>query len=222
MSEPERIRDYFEGRQWTTSLGRRHVYQERVGLLRKAAERIGLPLAALGICDVGCGEGHDLAAWRDAGVPEGRLAGTELSPRRAAVARERLPEADIRDVGDFTLPFDDAAFDLCSASLVLSSIQSAQDRVGLLLEMRRVTRLGGTVVVYDFAVRKPTNRHVAAVTTRWLRRAWRRPDHIDRAAPLLPLLEPALKMPDYIERVVVNALPRTHRMWIWTIGVADV
>jgi ubiquinone/menaquinone biosynthesis C-methylase UbiE len=171
----------------------------------------------LRVCDVGCGDGSDLATWRAAGVPESMLAGTELVAERSALAQSRLPEADIREVAAFDVPFPSASFDLCTASLVLSSIKSGDDRARLLREMARVTRPGGVVACYDFVISKPWNRHVEAVTTRELTRYWRSPDDIRLAAPFLPVLGAVLRLPTLIRGSLIRTLPRTHRVWIWRV-----
>ena len=149
------------------------------------------------------------------------MAGTELVPSRADAARIAAPGADIREVDGFELPFGSAAFDVCTASLVLSTIRSDQDRRHLLREMARVTRPGGLVMVYDFVISKPWNRNVSAVTTRQLTEFWRRPDVIRRAAPLLPALDLALRLPRLVMLPAIRSLPRTHRLWIWRKGPGE-
>jgi ubiquinone/menaquinone biosynthesis C-methylase UbiE len=215
MTESDRIRDYFRTTKWRASAGREYLMSERTVLLWAAAATLGRPVEELSVCDVGCGGGVDLVAWRDAGVPEKNLAGTELVHERAAIARERLPLADIREVEGFDLPFATASMDVTSASLVLSTIRFPSARRRLLTEMERITRPGGVVLVYDFAVRKPWNRSVRAVTSRQLRRLLRPPDRIMRAAPVLPLLDLAHRLPAGVRRAIIAGLPRTHRLWVW-------
>ena len=73
-------------------------------------------------------------------------------------------------------------------------------------------------MVYDFVISKPWNRNVSAVTTRQLTESWRRPDEIRRAAPLLPALDVALRLPPTLRRPAIRVFPRTHRLWIWRIA----
>ena len=214
-TDADRIHRYFESASWSSSAARKLLVDERRGLLFEAAEKLGIPFEIMSVCDVGCGDGGDLRAWREVGVPEERLAGTELVPSRAAAARRALPGADIRIVAEFNLPFDDLAFDICSASLVLSAVRQATDRRRLLGEMSRVTRRGGLVIVYDLTIRKPWNRNIRRITTRHLSGLWRRPDSIDKAAPLLPVFEAVTHLPMSIRHHVIHLLPRTHRLWIW-------
>lgn len=216
MTDADRIRKYFESARWPASPGRAHIAEERMALLQTAVSTLAKPLAALTICDVGCGGGADLARWRDAGVAEPALAGTELIPARAALAGELLPEADVRVVDGFGLPFAAESFDVCTASLVLSTVPSLALRRQLLAEMARVTARDGLVIVYDFIVSKPWNRSVSSVTTKQLSRLWRRPDAVHAAAPFLPALDVALRLPMGMGvRRLIRFLPRTHRLWIW-------
>ena len=144
--------------------GRRYLVDERRQLLVRATSALPMAQETWRICDVGCGTGDDLVAWRERGVAEYRLAGTELLADRAAIARERLPGADVAAVGGFDLPFPDAAFSLTTASLVLSSITDDAHRRHLFLEMCRVTAPGGVVAVYDLRFTRPRNPNVSPLT----------------------------------------------------------
>jgi len=217
VKETDRIREYFGRTLWRASAGRAYLVEERVSLLRSAVNLLATPTRGLSVCDVGCGTGHDLRTWRDAGVPGASLAGTELVPERAAAARAALPQADIRAVDGFDLPFATDTFDLCSASLVLSTIIQAEHRRRLLMEMARVTAPGGIVVVYDFVISKPWNREVRRITARSLQDAWRRPDRVLSAAPLLPALDAMSHLPRSVSRRLIPLLPRTHRVWLWRV-----
>ncbi len=216
MSDTTPVRRYFESARWKANAGRAFLVEERQRLLLQAAEMIRMPRSDLSICDVGCGLGQDLAAWATAGVPERNLAGTELLPERVDKVRGRVPGADIRLVDTYDLPFEDAAFQMCTASLVLSTVTSASARRHLLQEMSRVAKPGGIVAVYDFVIRKPWNRHVRPVSSLELARLWRPPSVTQRAAPLLPVLNLALGGPSWAASRIVAVLPRTHRVWIWT------
>ncbi|HEY7075371.1 MAG TPA: class I SAM-dependent methyltransferase [Solirubrobacteraceae bacterium] len=97
------------------------------------------------VLDVGCGSGLALvlAAARGA-LP----AGIDISPGLLGVARERLPDADLREGDMESLPFTDAAFD---AVLGVNAFQFAGDPRRALREAARVTRPGGRVVASLFA-----------------------------------------------------------------------
>lgn len=215
MSEVDRIREYFESTEWRPTPAREYLVRERRALLRTLVTGLERLPADITICDVGCGAGSDLVGWRDAGVPESSLAGTELLAERAAIAQEALPSAEIHVVDGFELPFGSGTFDVCTASLVLSTIRAQRQRQRLLLEMARIVRPGGVVMVYDFAFKKPWNVSVVAVTTGGLADLWRRPDAVFRAAPLLPALGIALRLPAWIGGFTIRLLPRTHRVWAW-------
>lgn len=216
MTEVGRIRDYFEAASWRPSPGRDYLVRERTAMFHAIVAGLRRSYKSLAICDVGCSTGDELVAWRDLGVPASRLAGTELVPSRAEIARERLPEADIRVVEGFDLPFASGSFDVCTAALVLSTIAGPAQRRRLLTEMLRITRPGGLVVIYDFVIRKPWNRNVVAVATRDLASVLGRPIEVQRAAPFLPFLTAVLRLPDWIARRLIRILPRTHRIWVWS------
>jgi SAM-dependent methyltransferase len=215
--EVARIRRYFGSAAWRRwSSGREYLLAERQRLLADAAK-----LAVLGegellsVLDVGCGTGNDLALWRSLGVPEENLAGTELLRDRAAEASARLPSAEIVLTEGFALPFADGRFHLTTASLVLSTIVDPGLRKLLFSEMIRVTAPLGVVAVYDFRVRKPTNRAVIAITRTRAARMGRDPDQVKPAAPFLPALPAFLRLPRPLRGRLMSLLPRTHAMYLW-------
>lgn len=97
------------------------------------------------VLDVGCGSGLTLllAAGRGA-VPSG----LDVSPGLLGIARDRLPEADLREGDMESLPFGDDAFD---AVLGVNAFQFAGDPRRALREAARVARPGGRVVASLFA-----------------------------------------------------------------------
>ena len=99
--------------------------------------------------DVGCGPGAMTARLVDRLGAEA-VAAVDPSPSFVAAARSRLPGVDVRPGVAASLPFDDDAFDLAVAQLV---VHFMPDPVAGLAEMARVTRPGGTVAacVWDHA-----------------------------------------------------------------------
>jgi ubiquinone/menaquinone biosynthesis C-methylase UbiE len=216
-TEGDRIREFFDrrGAVQTWQRGRDYLTAERHTLLGHVADGMGKQFSAISVLDVGCGNGTDLAYWRDAGVPATSLAGTELIPERAAAARRLLPGASIVDAQDVDLPFPDEKFDVTSASLVFSLIRNEAMRIRLFDEMWRVTRQEGRVVVYDFVVRRPTNNSVTAMTARRISALGRTPSERISAGPFLPLLPTALRLPSPLRSPVLRLLPRTHAFHVW-------
>jgi hypothetical protein len=84
--------------------------------------------------------------------------------------------------------------------------------------MRRVTRDGGLLAIYDFRVRKPWNRNVVAISGSELAATLGPPDAEYRLGPFLPLLDLALRLPRWLRAPAIGLLPRTHRLWVWDLG----
>ena len=110
--------------------------------------RLAAPLADLAdvragqrALDVGCGPGA-LTAELVARLGRDAVAAVDPSSRFVAAARERHPAVDVRVAAAEALPFDDGAFDLALAQLV---VHFMADPVAGLQEMARVTRSGGVV-----------------------------------------------------------------------------
>lgn len=101
------------------------------------------------VLDVGCGPGA-LTAELVARVGASSVTGVDPSESYAATARERFPGVRIDVAPAGALPFEDSAFDIVLAQLV---VHFMPDPVHDLREMARVTRTGGTVAacVWDHA-----------------------------------------------------------------------
>jgi SAM-dependent methyltransferase len=97
------------------------------------------------VLDVGCGSGLTLVlADRRGAIPSG----LDISPGLLGIARERLPDAELREGDMESLPFGDAAFD---AVVGVNAFQFAGDPRRALREAARVARPGGRVVASLFA-----------------------------------------------------------------------
>ena len=106
----------------------------------EVAERLGLGTEH-DVLEVGCASGAFLRLAADRGA---NVSGLDASEALIALARERVPEADLR-VGDLqALPHEAASFDVVAG---FNSFQFADDVVLGLREAARVTRPGGRVVI---------------------------------------------------------------------------
>ena len=94
------------------------------------------------VLDLGCGAGRFVAALRDAGAD---AVGVELAEAALSRARVNAPGADLRLVEpDGSLPLEHGSVDLVWCSEVLEHVP---DTAHVLLEVRRVLRTGGRLLV---------------------------------------------------------------------------
>lgn len=141
-------------------------------------EQVGLPLfgatldaarvtSGTRLLDAGCGAGllALLASLRGA-----KVAALDAAPGLLAVARQRLPAADIREGDLEALPFADSSFD---AVVAVNSLFYAEDMAAAMRELVRVVRQGGRVVVT----------------------AWGPPERCEFLTALMPRLRPLLPLP---------------------------
>lgn len=106
----------------------------------RAIERIGVA-PGQAVLDVGCGSGVFLRLVADRGA---RPFGLDAAAALVAIARRRVPEADLR-VGDMQrLPFGDDAFDLVAG---FNAFFLADDMTAALREAGRVARPGAPVLI---------------------------------------------------------------------------
>jgi len=105
------------------------------------------PLQGERVLDVGCGTGVLLQRIVDR-HPDARPSGVDLSPAMLAQARRRLPARVTLEVADVeALPFPPHSFDLV---LSLSSFHFWPAPRRALVELRRVLRPGGRLVITDW------------------------------------------------------------------------
>jgi ubiquinone/menaquinone biosynthesis C-methylase UbiE len=144
--------------------------QQRERLTVEGLARHGCnDLAEVMVLDVGCGEGAELLRLQLWGARAQHLHGIDLIPDRARVARERLPQSDIR-VGDASqLPWPDANFDLVLQLTAFSSMLEPAIRKAAAGEIARVLKPEGILLWYDFVL-NPTNRDTHGVPAVELRK----------------------------------------------------
>ena len=105
--------------------------------------------SGLRVLDVGCGPGA-LTAELVARTGAGNVAAVDPSAPFVAAAAARYPGVDVRQASAEQLPFEDDAFDVALAQLV---VHFMTDPVRGIAEMARVVRPGGVVAacVWDHA-----------------------------------------------------------------------
>jgi SAM-dependent methyltransferase len=145
---------------------------QRVRRLVRALSAAGcFPLSDRRILDVGCGHGGWLSDFESWGARRENLAGMELDPARAEVARGRLGAthsdgsggADIR-VGDASrLPWPDESFDIAVQATVFTSILDGAMRRSVSAEIARVLKPAGVFLWYDFFYDNPRNLSVRGI-----------------------------------------------------------
>jgi SAM-dependent methyltransferase len=126
-------------------------------------ERRFTPLAGRRIADIGCGAGAWLSAFAAWGTRPHDLFGIDLSERRVAAARRRLPHSQIVQGDASTLPWPDASFDVACQFTAFSSVLDLAMKQAMAAEMLRVLRPGGAVLWYDLRVNNPRNPAVRAI-----------------------------------------------------------
>jgi SAM-dependent methyltransferase len=125
-------------------------YRGRRRVIRAELDRLALPPGAR-VLDAGCGSGRTLQEL----VDYGQVSGLELNAEAAELARGRgLGEVMIGRLEE--LPWDDGTFDLITC---LDVIEHVPDDVAALIELRRVCRPGGWLLVTVPAYQALWSRH---------------------------------------------------------------
>jgi SAM-dependent methyltransferase len=135
-----------------------HEYKIRVLSLLVQKQRV----AAETILDFGSGVGNSTPYLRKY-FPQARLSGADVSERSLEVAGERFPGdfAGLR-IEDNRVPAPDGAFDIAFSACVFHHIPH-DEHVRWLRELRRVTRVGGMLTIFEHNPLNPLT--VRAVST---------------------------------------------------------
>jgi SAM-dependent methyltransferase len=128
--------------------------QAKVDAMLEIAARHLKDVEALSALDVGCGIGltDTLLAPR-----VGSLQGVDISEPLLDEARRRNPGTAYELTDGKRLPYDDGAFDIAFTICVMHHVPPA-DWVDFMAELRRVTRPGGLVFVFEHNPYNPLTR----------------------------------------------------------------
>lgn len=132
------------------------IYDTLLGPALRGVRRSGIrmfpPKPGMKVLDVGCGTGAHLEMYRQYGC---RLYGLDTSPSMLAIAGKRPEmEADLRIHTAAGMPFENSTFDMVLCMFVLHEMNPST-REATLLEMKRVTRPGGRILLIDFNAERP-------------------------------------------------------------------
>jgi ubiquinone/menaquinone biosynthesis C-methylase UbiE len=118
------------------------------------------------VLDIGCGSGKLGGAVAATGVPD--VWGIDASLYQLKIAARDFPALKLVQGLAETTPFDDGRFDGVAACFLFHELPTAiQDKV--LLEMRRVLRPGGSIVIAEPSAEQMHSRSFSL----WRRHGWR-------------------------------------------------
>ena len=135
--------DRMEAREYDLMFAIEQTYWWHVGkraLLVRLLRHWLRPRGPLAILDVGCGTGGHMLALRRFGP----VAGCDIAPEAVAYARGRGLDEVVHQPDPARLPFADGRFDLACG---LDMVEHVDDDTGMLREMARVVKPGGSVLL---------------------------------------------------------------------------
>lgn len=151
----------------------------------------------------------DLISW---GLRETDLHGIELDEKRARIAQDALPKADLRTGDAAKLPWANNSFKIVIVSTVFSSILDVNVRNEIAGEIERVLLPGGVLLWYDLAFDNPRNSNVKSIKANELRQLFPGFKTYIRRVTLAPPLARFIVRRNRTLAVFLSAIPllRTH------------
>ena len=130
----------------------KEIFNEYIGEEQSYRELLpsAVPITPLRVLDVGCGTGESTLAWHRR-FPEAHISAIDVSPYMLVVAEQKMrgePLIDVRCANAESLPFEDASFDVVTASLLFHELP-ADVSPRVLSEMRRVVKPDGWIAVVE-------------------------------------------------------------------------
>jgi SAM-dependent methyltransferase len=121
-----------------------------IDLLRAFENDRGTPSTAappMEVLDIGCGHGHIHPYLKQSGMRI-KLSAIDVAATVVEEARLMNPTVDYRSYEGERLPYDDRSFDVAYTIAVMHHVPPPQ-WPAFLLEMRRVVRPGGLIVIFE-------------------------------------------------------------------------
>jgi SAM-dependent methyltransferase len=129
-----------------------------------ALRKLDLDRDTARVLDVGCGNGASLLQFLRFGFKPSNLVGIDTSDERIAHASASLPGVDFRKESADALPFGDGEFDLVFESTMLGTLESQSLLESIAMEMVRVTKTGGYVMLADWRYSREGSGVKTAIT----------------------------------------------------------
>lgn len=161
-------------RKYTTSGYAKRWVAGRQGEMLAVAERDAWLVAAVGqagtVVDLGCGNGALALLLAERGQKPARYVGLDLLEERIAAARLAVPWGEFVVGSADRLPVLDGTADVVVMATLLSSLREPFLQTAVAVEVARLLRHGGRLVVYDIRYPSPRNRSVVPITVSGLER----------------------------------------------------
>ena len=161
--DPDEVAAMFDGVAKRYDLVNDLLSLGRTKAWRKAATKIIAPAPGMQILDLAAGPGSSSEPLHKAGAT---VFATDFSEGMLAVGRKSRPYLNFSKADALNLPFEDNRFDVVTISY---GLRNTVDYPKALAEARRVTKLGGRMVVVEFS--HPTWRPFRTIYTEYLMRA---------------------------------------------------
>lgn len=131
----------------------------------RALRRIPVDRESARVLDVGCGGGTSLLTFLKLGFRAANLTGVDINSARIHQGRMDLPGIDLRCETAERMSFASGSFDIVFESTMFVQLTDERVAGSIALEMLRVTKPGGHLVLVDWRYSKPGSRDYLGMST---------------------------------------------------------
>lgn len=160
-----------EDRHSILRMGNLLMLQERERFLSKLFRQLDVTsLEGMRVFEAGCAGGYNLRLMVQWGARPADVAGMDIDPAAVDHCLARAPEIRVHAGSATEIPEPDVHFDLSLAFTLFSSVPDEDVARTIGAEMFRITKPGGTILVYDMRRKSPSNPNVHPVHAEDIRR----------------------------------------------------
>ena len=157
--------------------------------------------SSMKVLDIGCGDGGSLINLIKIGFDPANLAGIDILDDRIKSAKRKFPNIGFITGDAACLPFSDCQYDLVMESTMFIQLTDDELCRSIALEMIRVTKKDGHIMLIDWRYSKPGNSKYDGLSKKRLKRLF----EIDSSTELISVKNGALV--PFIGRFISQRLP---------------
>lgn len=179
QEEVQRIRSFYENKliSYLTPLNYSLLLFKERSLHSFLSKNYQKTLSTAKIMVIGFGDGSDIYSLIRYGAKARNIYGTEIVKDYYETLKFNIPDANLRMVDNFIMPYPNGLFDIVIQSEFLSMIKNETARLKMSSEMFRLIKKGGKIFSYD--IKKSTDPNIIPLDENQLKKLFPEASSLD-------------------------------------------